>query len=183
MSEDQKPTPKERAAAFVDALRGISKDRGKLAALRRGLADNPRLRVDAWPIIFQLGGSINHLAYISVAALYASHPQDADMRNFGETCRMVAQGNSKDIAESFEKRFRRLLACNSTHDVVTQILFWIRLAAKGKRTVGVNYESLFADLWNWSWYADEIRIKWAKSFWLSGESVNSEDATTNDVLP
>jgi hypothetical protein len=47
--------------------------------------------------------------------------------------------------------------------------------------VGVNYENLFADLWNWPWYADDIRVKWAKSFWQSGDPV-SEPQTTNPVI-
>ncbi len=32
----------------------------------------------------------------------------------------------------------------------------------------MNYESLFADLWNWPWYAETIRVQWARSFWQSG---------------
>ena len=46
MSETKR-TPKERAAEFVGALRRARNDRGKLAALRRGLTDNPRMHVAA----------------------------------------------------------------------------------------------------------------------------------------
>ena len=56
-----------------------------------------------------------------------------------------------------------------------QLGSWIRLAAS--KGVGVNYESLFADLWNWPWYADEIRVKWAKSFWQSGDAAEPQTAT------
>ena len=169
-------TPKERAADFVGALRRARNDRGKLAALRRGLTGNPRLHVDAWPVIAGLGGDIGQPAYVAIAALYASHPEESNARNFGETCRRIAQGDSQDIAESFERRFRRLLACDSVDDVVGQLRSWVALASS--RGVAVNYESLFADLWNWPWYADDIRVKWARSFWQSGEAAVVAEAQT-----
>jgi CRISPR type I-E-associated protein CasB/Cse2 len=165
---DSKQTPKDRAAAFVGALRRARNDRGKLAALRRALTDNPRMHVDAWPVIAGLGGDIAQPVFVTVAALFASHPEESNARNFGETCRRIAQGDGKDIAPSFESRFRRLLASDDVENVTGQLRGWIRLAAS--KGVGVNYESLFADLWNWPWYADEIRVKWATSFWQSGEA-------------
>ena len=179
---DNKRTPKERAAEFVGALRRVRNDRGKMAALRRGLTDSPRLHVDAWPVITGLGGNIGE-PYVTIAALYASHAEESNARNFGETCRRIAQGDGKDIAESFERRFRRLLACEAVDDLISQLRSWVRLAAN--KGVGVNYESLFADLWNWPWYADDIRVRWAKSFWHSGENaaVEPAEASKQSVLP
>lgn len=167
-----KRTPKDRAANFVGALRRIRNDRGKLAALRRGLTDNSRLHADAWPVIASLGGDIGQQACVATAGLFASHPEESNARNFGETCRRVAQGDGKDIAESFERRFRRLLACDTVDDIISQLRSWVRLAAS--KGIGVNYESLFADLWNWRSYSDDIRVKWAKSFWQSGEMASAE---------
>ncbi len=171
MSETKR-TPKDRAAEFVGALRRARNDRGKLAALRRGLTDNPRLHVDAWPVVANLGGDIGQPVFTAVAALFASHPKEANARNLGETCRRIAQGDGREIAESFERRFRRLLACGDVADVIGQLRSWVRLAAS--KGVGVNYESLFADLWNWPWYADNIRVRWASSFWQSGETSTAE---------
>ena len=176
---EPKLTPKDRAAAFVGALRRARNDRGKLAALRRGLTDNPQLHVDAWPVVAGLGGDIGNPVFITVAALFATHPDESNARNFGETCRRIAIGDGKDLQDSFQSRFRRLLASGDVEDVAGQLRSWIRLAAS--KSVGVNYESLFADLWNWHWYADEIRVKWAKSFWQSGDPV-SEPQTTNPVI-
>lgn len=162
-----KQTPKNRAAAFIGALRRIRADRGKLAALRRGLSDNPRMHVDAWPIVASLGGDIAQPVFVTVAALFATHPEETSAPNFGETCRRIALGDGKDMSDSFDTRFRRLLASGDVADAFGQVRSWIRLAAS--KGVGVNYESLFTDLWNWPWYADDIRVKWAKSFWQSGE--------------
>jgi CRISPR type I-E-associated protein CasB/Cse2 len=167
MSEPKR-TPKERAADFVGALRRARTDRGKLAALRRGLTNNPRMHIDAWPVVAGLGGDIGQPVFVAIAALFASHPEESNARNLGETCRRIAQRDGKEIAESFERRFRRLLACGDVADVIEQLRSWVRLAAS--KGVGVNYESLFADLWYWPWYADEIRVKWARAFWQSGET-------------
>lgn len=163
-----KLSPKERAAKFIAALRSACQDRGKRAALRRGLS--PATVMDSWPVIARLGGDVGQpgeSAFIDIAAFFASHPQESGDQSFGETCRRIAQGDGKEIAESFERRFRRLLASEDTGDLTGQIRTWVRLAAS--KGVGVNYESLFADRWNWKWYADDIRVKWARAFWQSGE--------------
>lgn len=175
MSESKR-TPKERATEFVGALRRARTDRGKLAALRRGLTSNPRMHVDAWPVVAGLGGDIGPV-FVAIGALFASHPEESNARNLGETCRRIGQGDGKEIAESFERRFRRLLACGDVTDVIDQLRSWVHLAAS--KGVGVNYESLFADLWNWPWYADEIRLKWARAFWQSGDaSVETQTAAS-----
>lgn len=176
MSE-HKRAPKERAAQFVAALRRACQDRGKLAALRRGLS--PATVMDAWPVVASLGGDIGQpgeSVFVDIAALFASHPEESNARNFGETCRRIAQGDGKDIPDSFERRFRRLLACDDVANVTGQLRSWVRLAAS--RNVGVNYESLFADLSNWPRYADDIRVKWARSFWHAGD-VAPETPTVN----
>lgn len=179
MSEPKR-TPKERAADFVGALRRIREDRGKLAALRRGLTDNPRLHVNAWPVVAGLGGDIGQPVFVAIAALFASYHEESNARNFGETCRRIAQGDDKQIADSFERRFRRLLACSDVADVIDQLRSWIRLAAS--RNVGVNYESLTFDLLLWNKFADDIRVRWACAFWQSGEAsieTQTANAATN----
>ena len=177
---ESKLTPKERACAFVGALRRARNDRGKLAALRRGLTDNQQLHVDAWPVVVSLGGDIANPVFITVAALFASHPEESNAHNLGETCRRIALGDGKDMPDSFQSRFRRLIASDDVANVNGQLRSWVRLAAS--KGVGINYESLFADLWNWPWYADEIRVKWAKSFWQPGDAA-AEPQATNATTP
>jgi CRISPR type I-E-associated protein CasB/Cse2 len=165
MSEPNR-NPKELASRFVGGLRRISQDRGKLAALRRGLIKNPRLHVDAYPVIASLGGDLGNPLFLAIASLYASHPSESNARNLGETCRQIGLTDSKDVAESTERRFRRLLASGDLDDLIDQLRSWIRLASS--KGVALNYESLFADLWNWRFYAEDIRVQWARSFWHSG---------------
>lgn len=163
-------TPRERAARFVGALRPLAArhDRGALAALRRGLS--PATVRDAWPVVSRLGGDIGRpgeSVFVDIAALFASHPVESPARNFGDTCRAIATGEKGALIESHERRFRRLLAADSTADLAGQLRAWVRLAA-GKG-VGVNYESLFHDYRRWERFADDVRVEWARSFWRSGE--------------
>lgn len=175
-----KPTPSERAAAFVGKLRRIQNDRGKMAALRRGVSQSTV--VDAWPVIAGLGGSIGQpgeSVHGDIAALFATHPVESKVRNFGETCRAIALADSSDktLPESYERRFRRLIASGAPADLVDQLRSWVRLAAS--KGVGVNYESLFTHLWNWRWYADDIRVDWARSFWRSGSDTDAIQPETS----
>jgi len=164
-------TPRERAARFVGALRHlrVKQDRGALAALRRGLS--PATVMDAWPVVARLGGEIGHpgdSVFVDIAALFATHPEESSARNLGETCRTIAWDPAKgELIDSNERRFRRLLAADSPADLAGQLRTWVRLASS--KGVGMNYESLFADLWNWRWYADDIRVQWARSFWRSSD--------------
>lgn len=175
-------TPRERAARFVGALRPLAArhDRGALAALRRGLS--PTTVMDAWPVVSRLGGDIGRpgeSVFVDIAALFATHPVESSTRNFGDTCRAIATDAKGALIDSHERRFRRLLASDSSADLSGQLRTWVRLAA-GKGA-GVNYESLFADLWNWRWYADDIRVQWARSFWRSGEESALSAAPTESA--
>lgn len=171
MSETKR-SPKERAAQFVGALRRACEDRGKRAALRRGLS--PATVMDAWPVIASLGGDIGQpgeSVCVDIAALFASHPKESNDRNFGETCFEIAcagqERGKQKIPDSFERRFRRLLACDDVANVTGQLRSWVRLAAS--RNVGVNYESLMNDLLWWNRSADRTRVEWARAFWQSGD--------------
>lgn len=151
------------AERFIAALRRIEDDRGKMAALRRGLSDGTQRT--AWPVIASLGMDIGNQAAITVAGLFATHPVISNARSLGQTCRFIAteSGHSSDIPDSFDKRFRRLIACDTVEEVTGQLSAWIRLAkSKG---VGVNYTELYNDLYWWTKDADKKRIRWARDFW------------------
>jgi CRISPR type I-E-associated protein CasB/Cse2 len=148
-----------------------------MAALRR--ATNPRQKAGSWPVIAFLGGDIGRLEYTIIAGLYATHPEESTSKNFGATCRQIAlkdSGNS-ELPESSERRFRRLIACDSADELGDHLRTWIRLASS--KSVGVNYERLFADLCNWSGFADKIRVQWATQFWPA-RSIQEQPANTGE---
>ena len=166
------------AERFLGALRRIEDDRGKMAALRRGLSEGTQRT--AWPVIASLGMDIGNQAAITVAGLFATHPVVSNARSLGQTCRFIAvdSGLASDIPESFDKRFRRLIACDTVEEVSGQLSAWIRLAkSKG---VGVNYAELYNDLYWWSKDADKKRIRWARDFWSPRRD---EDAAPTPEVP
>jgi CRISPR system Cascade subunit CasB len=166
-------TPQSCAEHFVGALRRAKDDRGKMAALRRGLSAGTQM--DAWPVIAELGGDIERPVYGIVAALYATHPEESSAGNFGTTCRQIAlkDGSEGKPPESAERRFRRLLACDTAAQLGEHLRAWIRLAAT--KGAAVNYQRLFADLWRWEWYADDIRVRWAGEFWPARHTEETAD--------
>jgi CRISPR type I-E-associated protein CasB/Cse2 len=163
-----------RAARFLAALRRAQSDRGKMASLRR--AASPATERQAWPVIHHLGEDIRNAAALTIGALFAQHPKEDDsVFSFGATCRRIAtdNGREREIPESFERRFRRLLACDSVADVTGQLKPWIRFAAA--KGIGVNYERLFNDLAYWEKSSEEIRIRWAVGFWPLRTEKESEN--------
>jgi len=74
--------------------------------------------------------------------------------NLGTTCRRLSGDHN-----TFEGRFRRLLACDR-NDICEHIRPVV-LAARAK-DIPVNYERLFADLFYWS---DAVKARWAAEFW------------------
>lgn len=165
-----------RAARFLQRLRTITNDRGKMAALRRAASSSTERQ--AWPVIYGLGEDIANLAACTVGALYAQHPEeDTNAFSFGVTCRRIATDKGKDfeIPDSFDRRFRRLLACDSAEDVAGQLKSWIRFAAA--KGVGVNYERLFWDLLAWNNHADRIKLDWARGFWPVRREAGEETAS------
>lgn len=147
----QQPNPKERAAWLLNYLRQLKEDRGAMADLRRAL--NPVQRHRAWPLLARFGG-IDDPRYETVAGLFAYHPDETSSGNLGTTCRRLSGDHN-----TFEGRFRRLLACDR-NDICEHIRPVV-LAARAKG-IPVNYEQLFADLFYWS---DAVKARWAAEFW------------------
>lgn len=172
-------TPNEsstHASRFLARLRKITNDRGKMAALRRGASEATKRQ--AWPVIAGLGEDIGNFAACTVGAFFAEHPEEENNSwSFGETCRRIALHGATgfDIPDSFDKRFRRLLACDTAEEVAGQFKAWIRFAkAKGIR---VNYERMYNDLAFWDKSADETKLRWARGFWPARKEASEEPAT------
>ncbi len=143
--------PREQAARLLRDLRRLRADRGAMAELRRAL--NPAQRHRAWPLLAGLGG-IDDPRYETVAGLFAHHPVETSVGNLGTTCRIVSGSHN-----TFETRFRRLLACDRV-----EICRHVRpvVLAAGAKGVPINFERLFADLCYWN---DSVKADWAAEFW------------------
>lgn len=152
------------AREFVTALQRIT-DTGKKAALKRGVSENQKMRRDAWPHLSSLGQRIDSEAAATVAAFYMEHPMhDPRIKSVGEACLKIAlaHANKPELRDRFDKRFKRLIACETLSEVTGQLKAWIRFA---KDKVPMNYEKLFWDYVKWKDDADDIILRWAKDYW------------------
>ena len=155
-------SPPERAATILVLVRSLRHDRGAMSNLRCAFA--PARRRRAWPLLARIDGIGDPVAE-TIAGCYAYHPEEAPGGNFGDTCRALAGQHN-----SFDARFRRLLACD--REELCQRIRPVILAAKSKG-IPVNYETLAADL---LWWGDRVRTRWAQAYW--GGSPTAEPEAT-----
>lgn len=142
-----------RAANVMNYLRDLDleNNRGAKADLRCALTDTRRHR--AWPWLGTVGGIDNPIIE-TIAGLYAYHPKEVKEGNIGTTCQSLRTKHN-----SFDMRFRRLLACE--REELGDHLRAVILAAKAK-DVPVNYRQLLIDLIVWS---ERVKARWAKEYW------------------
>lgn len=161
--------PKDDGARILAYLRQLKNDRGAMADLRCAL--NPAKLPRAWPLLARVGG-IGNPRVETIAGLFAYHPDESHTGNLGTTCLGLKRQN-----ESFDARFRRLLACD--RDEVCERLRPMILAAKAKG-IAVNYEQLFVDLCYWS---DPVKARWAREYWGAPETEEAPRSIAAEVTP
>lgn len=158
---------------LMNYLRRNKDDRGVMAALRCLLIEDMRFR--GWQQLAALGG-IGVLPVETVAGLYAFHPAEKkdDSYNWGDACRALAEtrrrgDENKESAmdkNPFDRRFRRLLACDSQIELCTHLVDVVR-GMKAK-DIPINYENLYDDI---VWWGDKVRERWAIHYWSNRKEV------------
>ena len=90
---------------LIDRLRKCKDDRGIMANLRCILVNNKKHR--AWPALHRLGIAIKEdMDSAYTAGLFAIHPEETSIGNFGTTCRLIE--NKRDEASSSDNKLTRL---------------------------------------------------------------------------
>ncbi len=152
--------PRKAEEIFINRLIKTCTDRGFRAELRRYWS--PATRYYAYPVLGHLGvlGKSN-LPEAITAALYAIHPQHLNKSSsVGKACHDLA---AKSGVDSFDRHFRRLLACDELDEVgaCLQRVFK-RMEREG---IALDYVQLLWDLRKWRRKAEEVKTDWAKDFW------------------
>lgn len=170
------PRLHNNAAPFIAYLQRYRNDRGACANLRGALSD--ARKPNAWPLLAGFPVAIGNSAYETVAALWAiTDRHEREDGCFADTCRDLAgkydAKNGKFEHDSFQSRFKRLLTCDKS-EIAERVAPIIRAAqTKG---ICVNYTQLLSDL---LWWGDEVKVRWAKSFWGAAEP---DDALNSNLL-
>lgn len=177
-------TTTTRSSGLVAWLRGLAEreDRGRLAALRRGLLLEPHQFYELYQVVpsrFLEGiGRDETERRLMVAILFAAHPvsfSDKELavrpRNLGDSLRLLATrrsaGTSGDPDESLSEPLkRRMDGLLSAHpeDLFEHLRQVIRLLKAEE--VPVDWDQLLWDLRNWGREDRRVQWQWSRSFYV-----------------
>ena len=167
--------------SFVQYLKNMQSDRGKMATLRKGLIENQA--ETTWPLLSRFINFDNpyQIKALQIAAgLFAHHTKNTDTGNFGSLCYQLLGKDEKDkIARgesgSISQHFQYALAANGD-EIFARVK---RLVLRAKRDdIAVNYVQLTDDLLNWNSYKkDRIKLAWGKEFW---KAYSGNESAEND---
>lgn len=158
---------------FATHLEDIAdrRDRGALAALRRGLGKPPGTAPEMYPYVAPLLGanrfpSRERSAYL-IASLFGSHPMSA---HDGSTLTEALLRTKRSA--SYEKRVLRLLSSDSADlgDQLRHIVAFLRA-----ENVLIDWAQLFYDIERWDHPDRWIQRRWAHAYWgMSNEHPETE---------
>ncbi|HEX7021252.1 MAG TPA: type I-E CRISPR-associated protein Cse2/CasB [Trueperaceae bacterium] len=176
-------TPSTNSDGLIDWLKDLaeSRDRGRLAALRRGLLLEPNQFYELYRVVparYLDGVSRAEIQRrLATAILFASHPRsfsDEELaerpRNLGESLRRLAveqAGGSIDPdegpPEALKRRFDALLAAH-VDELFNHLRQIIRLLKS--REIPVDWAQLLSDLRNWDNEDRQVQWRWSRSFYV-----------------
>ena len=172
-------SPSSSRPALIEALAGLAQrdDRAALAALRRGLGQDPGALVTmaryVEPYLSPRASRWEQDAAYLVAALFASHPQDqatpeGALYNLGAAFRLLRDRTGSD---SVELRFRALLDADRAGLPVH-----LRHAVSLLRAhdIPVDWARLLRDLRAWNAADRWVQRAWARAFWRRSVAAGTE---------
>lgn len=158
---------------FVTYLESKCDDRGALAALRRGLGQEPGTVPDMYPYVVPMlpasASRAMEATYYLLASLFAYHPDPGGAGNMGHHFR---RAGGQDPDQAIERRFTALLAAHRE-----DLPFYLRQAVSFLRSkdVPVNWHALFFDVLHWHYEDRRVQKRWAAAFW--GAPAQSQAST------
>jgi len=161
---------------WLEILRDKQEDRGLMANLRCYLVESKKRR--AYPALYRLGISVDSESKSITAALYAMHPVEGSLKNFGSTVKRIKEAKDNnsghgDKQTPTERRFQHLLAAEYGKELHERVVKLVMLAKSCG--VPVNYEQLQKDLKDWKYWNDRIRREWASEFWKIDKAPSGGD--------
>lgn len=167
----------DRSEQFIENLIKLKalKDLGRLAELRRGLSEATRHQ--AWSTVQFIGGRLDSIVDVTIAGLFAIHPEHCEGLNLGAIWRKLRKEQlgsfpSEDKNRgSFEHRFNRLLACSTKEELCEKLRSFITVAkSKG---VPIDYLALYQDVQYWE--RGKSKIFWAQRYWENSPKKELKD--------
>jgi len=149
-----------------------NKDRGALAALRKGLGKAPGSVPEMFehviPYMDRDATMAQEDASFLVASLFASYPEGSGQGNMGATFRTISAATGSD---STEGRFVALLKCHRD-DLPDHLRHAVALARSKNATI--DWDQLLCDIQNWDDASSSVQRRWARSFWELSRKMEQE---------
>lgn len=158
---------------FVTYLEGLKEDRGKMAALRRGLGLPPGTCTAMYPVVAvrlpRDCPKYEEERYYLISSLFGFHPLSTEDGNMGDHMRHAC---GDKLLQAVERRFVRLLATNweDISNELRQVVSYLK-----SKEVPINWHQLIADLKNWSHPDRFVQRRWANAFWGYQSNENREE--------
>lgn len=154
---------------FVTYLETLREDRGALAALRRGLGQEPGTVPDMFPYVVPCmkakTGTWAENTYYLIASLFALHPVSIPSGNMGKHFARHLDYQNPENNTALERRFTALLTASSDdlHIYLRQAISFL----KSKDETPVNWHQLMWDTLNLDDpdKAPKVQKRWAEGFW------------------
>lgn len=148
----------DRFITYLETLRE-NKNRGALAALRRGLGSPPGTVPGMYPYILPWSPPNKYAedsCYI-IGSLFAFHIEPGGNGTIGNAFSMVKEPN-----ESLEKRFVALLNCHR-EDLPNYLRQAIGLLKA--KDIPIDWRQLLRDVYYWNHETRFIQQQWARDYW------------------
>lgn len=155
---------------FIAHLETLREDRAALAALRRGLGQDPGTVPAMYPYVVAWlptsASRTTETAYYLIAAFFAYHPQENGVGNLGKAFLQVKEKKLKQNPNSdfkaLERRFTTLLAAHPD-----DLPFYLRQAISYLKSeeIAIHWNTLFLDLQRWHYQDRRVQKQWATAFW------------------
>jgi CRISPR system Cascade subunit CasB len=144
-----------------------------MANLRCVLVDNKKHR--AWPVLNRIGVNVTNDVDALIAGLFATHPEETQIGNFGTTCKVIESRRDDKRSDDnkltpTERRFQHLLSAERGDELYQRVMRMVLMAKS--QGVSVNYEQLATDLRRWT---DRTKTEWAAAFWAPGAEPTAEE--------
>lgn len=180
--------PSEKEQRFVSTLEHLAekKERGALAALRRGLGKYPGEAPEMYPYVVPWTHGLRpwqEEAYFLVATLFAWHrgswpkSDNKEATNLGASFARLAPPGA-DNRPGVERRLVALLNCHRD-DLPSHLRHAVGLLKS--KEIPIDWAQLLHDIQGWSWESRSVQLAWARAFWGQAPPAGEEATQTTDA--
>lgn len=170
---DSLKTASEITGFVGEAVSRSSRDSAYRAAMQR--ADNPDTAALSWEYLARwcdISNDHERLPFALVgAAIAREKPESNGSKNLGEVFRACCK--NEDDTEREQRRFRRLLSCDSNIELCEVLRSTLKYL-QGKQPGQIDYIRLLQDI---LYFGDRVKLRWASGFY--GQKAKNDEGDEN----